>query len=233
MKSRLIRVMTGMLACVALAGMVSCNDDDDPTPQQLPVAFVSLYHASPNAPNLSIRVDDQQINTYPLDYAGYTGYLRFYTGDRNLKFGPYGANNVVIDSTITMNEGSIYSIFIVDEYDDASLLVLTDNSDAPASGKAKVRFLNLSPDAEDVSLQASGQEEAWFIGQSFKVPSDFKEVDAGAYNFQVTSTTGEDDVVSIPDINLKPGWFYTIVIRGYENPPGGNTNVISGEVIVN
>lgn len=233
MKSRLNRVMAGMFACVTLAGMVSCNDDDEPQVDPTPVAFVSLYHASPDAPDLSIVVDDQPINTYPLDYSEFTGYLRFRTGDRNLKFGPFGASNIVIDTTVTFTEGSVYSVFVVDDYNDASVLVLNDNSENPADGKAKIRFLNLSPDSEEISLLANGESGALFSGQAFKETSDFTEVNAGAYNFQVTSTGGGDNVLSIPDINLRPGWFYTIVVRGYENPPGGNTNVISAEVIVN
>jgi hypothetical protein len=229
----MIRVMTGMLACVALAGMVSCNDFDDPQVEQVPVAFVSLYHASPNAPDLSIQVDNQQINNSPLDYSEYTGYLRFRTGDRNLKFGPFGASNVAIDSTLTLTEGNAYSVFVVDEYDGASLLVLNDNSEEPATGKAKIRFLNLSPDSEEMTLLANGEAAAWFSDQAFKETSTFTEVDAKDYDFQVTSTTSGDDVLSIPDINLRPGWFYTIVVRGYETPPGGNTNVVSAEVLVN
>jgi hypothetical protein len=233
MKSRTIRVMTGMLACVALAGMVSCNDDDDPQVEPIPVAFVSLYHASPDAPDLSVQVDNQQINNYPLDYSDYTGYLRFRTGDRNLKFGPYDANNVVIDTTVTLSEANLYSIFVVDEYDNSKVLVLNDNSENPASGKAKIRFLNLSPDSEEMSLRANGSQNPLFAGQAFTETSEFIEVDATGYDFQVTSTSGDDNVLSIPDIELRSGWFYTIVVRGYETPPGGNTNVVSAEVIVN
>jgi hypothetical protein len=233
MKRRLIRVMTGLFACVTLAGMMSCLDTDEPAVDPTPVAFVSLYHASPDAPDLRVIVDNQQISSYPLDYSEYTGYLRFRTGDRNLKFGPYGADNVVVDTTLSLTEGNLYSVFVVDEYDEARVLVLTDNSDAPATGKAKVRFLNLSPDSEEVSLNAVGQEGALFSGQAFKEPSSFIEVDAKDYDFQITTTDGEDNVISIPDTSLKPGWFYTIVVRGYETPPNGNTNVASAEIIVN
>lgn len=233
MKSRMIRVMTGMLACVALAGMVSCNDDNDPQIEPVPVAFVSLYHASPDAPDLSVQVDNQQINNYPLDYSEYTGYLRFRTGDRNLKFGPYDANNVVIDTTVTLTESNLYSIFVVDEYNSSKVLVLNDNSENPANGKAKIRFLNLSPDSEEMSLLANGAQSPLFSGQGFTEASDFVEVDAKDYDFQVTSTSGNDNVLSLPDIELRSGWFYTIVVRGYETPPGGNTNVVSAEVIVN
>jgi hypothetical protein len=124
-------------------------------------------------------------------------------------------------------------MFVVDEYDNANLLVLNDNSENPASGKAKIRFLNLSPDSEEMSLIANGGQNPLFSGQAFMETSDFIEVDAQEFDFQVMSTSGNDNVLSIPDIDLRSGWFYTIVVRGYENPPGGNTNVVSAEVVVN
>jgi hypothetical protein len=232
-KRRMIRAAAGLLACAALVGMVGCLDNDNGDVQPEQVAFVSLYHASPDAPDLSIIVDDNQINTNPFDYSEYTGYLRFFTGDRELKFGPFGANNVTLDSTVTLEQGNAYSVFIVDEYDDASLLILNDNSDQAADGKAKVRFLNLSPDSEEIALRANDENDPLTPTQSFKEPADFVEVDAKAYNFQITSPDGSETILSVPDINLRPGWFYTIVVRGYLTPPGGNTNVISAEVVVN
>src|SRR5215216_3737284 len=113
MKSRLIRVIAGMVACVALVGATGCKDDNDPQAEPAPVAFVSLYHASPDAPDLSVIVDNEQVNTYPLDYSEYTGYLRFFTGDRRLQFGPFGASNVVIDTTVNLVAGNLYSVFVV------------------------------------------------------------------------------------------------------------------------
>ncbi|HEX6171056.1 MAG TPA: hypothetical protein VFZ33_15315 [Chitinophagaceae bacterium] len=51
-----------------LAVLAGCDDDDDENNVvPVEVAYVSLYNASPNSPDLDIVVDDRLINVYPLD----------------------------------------------------------------------------------------------------------------------------------------------------------------------
>lgn len=221
------------LSCVMLLAFTSCLDDDDPKIENVPVAYVSLYHGSPDAPDLDIEVDGRQINAYPFEYTDYTGYLRFYTGKRNLRFGPYASSSINIDTTIEFDANQLYSVFVVDEFEDADVVVTHDNSDAPAKDMAKIRVINLSPDAGDIDLAANGDEEAWSSDLAFKESSDFMEVDAAEYDFQVRSSANNDLLLSVPDIQLQPRYFYTIIIRGFETPPGGNGNVLAAQVVVN
>jgi len=214
--------------------LAGCKLDDDNANAVAPaVAYVALYNASPNSPGLNIMVDRRIINNNSFDYAEHTGYLRFYTGDRQLEFGPYGANNVVADTTVKFEVDKAYSVFFVDSYQKPDILVLSDDAPQPASGKARIRFLNLSPDTPDVNLNVSGADSALFKGQSFKEKSEFIEVDAKEYDFLVKLSSGNNDVLlTVPDINLQDGWMYTVLIRGYRTPPGGSSSVLSAEVIV-
>ena len=211
---------------------VSCEKNNEVTPPQA-VAYVSLYQASPDAPELDISVDNRQINTYPFDYAENTGYLRFYTGDRNLKFGPYDANNVAIDTTFNFEDNMAYSVFIVDEYPNIEAIKLDDNAPEPATGNAMVRFINLSPDTPALDLISTGDSNPMFTDQSFKESSDFMEVSAKDYDFEVNTSENDNMVLNVPDINIQPGWYYTILVRGYSNPPAGNMHELSAQIVVN
>ncbi|HMG91478.1 MAG TPA: DUF4397 domain-containing protein [Chryseolinea sp.] len=234
MMKKLIRAGMALLwACASLVFIIGCDPDGDENVQPSPVSYVSLYNASPNAPELDIVVDDRQINTYPFEYSDHTGYLTFYTGDRNLKFGPFGASNIVVDTTVTLEDEKTYSIFVVDEFTNASLLILNDNSEAPASGKAKVRFINLSPDGEAVLLRVKGESTSLTEEESFKEATDFFEVDAKTFDFEVISASNSEAKLQIPSVELQEGWFYTILVRGYTTPPAGNTNLLSADVLVN
>jgi hypothetical protein len=66
--------------------------------------------------------------------------------------------------------------------------------------------------------------------QSFKGATPFQEVDAQSYNFEVVA--GTESVLNIPNVSLPAGSYKTVLVRGYKTPPAGNTNVLSGEVIV-
>ena len=224
----------GLMFCAGLLVMLSgCDLDDEDAAEPEEIAYVSLYQASPDAPDLGIVVDNQQINAYPFDYADYTGYLRFYTGERNLKFRPFGASNVVIDSTVTFEDGVAYSVFVIDEYPDVGLMILEDNAEAPAEGNALIRFLNLSPDAPQVDLAVEGETDELFSEKSFKEEAEFIEVTADNYDFEVRTSDGDMVTLSIPDVTLQSGWYYTIVVRGYETPPTGNSNELSAQILVN
>lgn len=234
MTSKIFRAgMVAAMACTSLM-MTSCLDDDsnNTAPVEVPVSYVTLYNASPDAPDLNIIVDNKQINAGPFGYADNTGYLRFSTGERNLKFGPYGANNVTLDTVVTLVDSKAYSIFVVDNFQHAELLILTDTSAAqPASGKAMIRFVNLSPDAQPLALKVKNASGTLTSEQSFKGATTFMEVDANDYNFDVVSSGGTE--LSLPNISLQQGNYYTVLVRGYKTPPSGNTNVLSGEVVQN
>ncbi|HET9054178.1 MAG TPA: DUF4397 domain-containing protein, partial [Cyclobacteriaceae bacterium] len=220
------------LSCAMLLTFTACLDEDDPAPN-IPVAYVSLYHGSPDAPALDIEVDNNQINTAPFNYAEYTGYLRFYTGDRNLKFGPYASSSVNIDTTVTFEPDKAYSVFVTDEFENSGVLILNDNADPAASGKANVRIINLSPDAGDINFMVAEATGNWTEDLGFKEATEFMEVDAGEFDFQVRASDTDELLLSIPDVNLQSRYFYTIIIRGYDSPPNGNTNVLAAQVVVN
>lgn len=210
----------------------SCmDDDDDYVNQPAEVAYVSIYHAIPNAPNLDIVVDGRVINNTPFEYASYSGYLNFFTGSREIRFNVSDADNSLIDTTFNFEDGKAYSLFAVNQLPDVEALLVVDSAGAPVSGKAMVRFVNLSPDAPAFEVTANDAATPLFPGRSFKQATQFHEVDADVYSFSVKTAGGSDIVVAAEDVEILPGRYYTIITRGFVNPPEGNTNVLSVEVL--
>ena len=56
-------------------------------------------------------------------------------------------------------------------------------------------------------------------------------MDAKASSFVISPAGGTDELISVSDVNLRSGKFYTIIARGFKNPPAGNNNALSVEVI--
>jgi hypothetical protein len=219
------------LALIVL--LASCLDDDnDPVTEPVKVAYVSVYHASPDAPDFDIIVDDRAINVNPFDYTSYSGYLNFFTGNRNIKFNAVNANNALIDTTFNFEEGKAYSLFAIDRLSNLQALLVVDSSAAPAAGKAMVRFVHLSPDAPALDVSVSGETgDPLFANHSFKQATPFQEVDAKTYSFDIKNSGASDVLMSVDDITLQAGRYYTIVTRGFKTPPAGNTNILSVEVL--
>jgi len=223
----------GMTLCFSALVLVlaSCLDDDDSQNPATPVAFVSIYHASPNAPELDVIVDDRQVNR--LEFTDYTGYLNFYTGERNFKINPFNASNSLVDTTITFADGAFYSVFIVNNVPNVEALAVRDSASAPSEDKTKIRFINLSPDAGALEVTLNDGDSSLFEAREFKQPSNFVEVDAASSSFVLSPAGSSDELVKVSDIELRPGRFYTIIARGFTNPPAGNNNELSLEVIEN
>lgn len=212
-----------------LSVLSSCLNDE--SKYNAPAAYVSFYQGSPDAPDFAIKVNDRTINTDPFKYSDNTGYLRLLPGERNLKFETFDGLNVQIDSTVEFEVSRIYSIYISGEYINSGILILDDNSATPASGKAKLRVINLSPDAPEIDLSIATQTDALVEELAFEEASEFEEITAQRYDFQVKS--GDDILLAVPNINLQPGYHYTLVIRGYVTPTGESTRVLAAQLIVN
>jgi hypothetical protein len=212
--------------------LTSCMDNNSETVQPVPVGYVSIYHAAPDAPQLDVIVDDRKINFNPLSYSDHSGYLNFYTGDRTVKFTSSGAVNTLVDTVLNVEDGNAYSIFVINQLSNLETLVVRDSAATPSSGKAMIRFVQLSPDSPELTVTNTNAAGAnLFEGVSFKQATAFKEIDAAPTSFEIKSSDGSNVLLSATNVHLRPGNFYTIITRGFKNPPAGNTNVLSMEVL--
>ena len=213
----------------------SCLDDDGVTAPDLePVAYVALYNGSPDAPSLDVFVDNNRINSGGLDYADHTGYLRFFTGDRTLKFTPYNASNTLVDTTATFEEETLYSVFITGEESDLETLITEDEFPESSEGNAVVRIVHLSPDVPAVNLfTGEDSEEPFFENVAYQSASDFVTIPPGNTTLKLTSMGEGETLATVSDYKFVEDRVYTIVVRGYQEPPAGNGNALSVQVFMN
>lgn len=224
--SRYRGIFYSMTLLVLLA---ACNPDEEEfVSEPVEVAYVSIYHAAPNAPAFDISVDGRVINNNPFEYSAYSGYLNFFTGNRDFKFRSMNADNALIDTTFNFEDGKAYSLFAINTLSKIEALLVVDSAAAPADGKAMVRFINLAPDAPAFDLAAG--TTAIFTGNKFKDATQFTEIDADTYTFEVKNAGGTA-VLSAKDVDILPGRFYTIITRGFVAPPDGNDHVLSLEIL--
>lgn len=210
----------------------SCLDKDNEVPEPQPVSFVSFYHGAPDAPGIDIRLNDQKINKEAFPYKSYSNYITLSPGSKRIKFNPVNSEVSYVDTALTFREDKAYSLFFVDKLNQVDILVLQDSLVAPASGKARVRFLNLSPDASSVDLVSTGTSSAtWFGDVSFKENIEFQDVTSGLYSFQVKSTGTGEVLLPVSNIDLSANRIYTFVFRGFKTPPAGNTNGLDFQIL--
>lgn len=227
-----MRIAASAIFLSMILALTGCLDEGS-APKVTPVAYVAIYHGSPNGPDLDIEVDGKQISTARFKYADYTGYGAYFVGNRNFGFGPYSSSSIDLEDDFTLEIDKFYSLYIVGEYADAELVFLNDNTELPAVGKTKIRVINLSPDAGDIDLKIVDAANNLASDLSFKENSAFIEVTTAVTDFEIRASDDDEVLLSIPDVALNERWIYTIIIRGYETTPDGNTNVLAAQIVRN
>lgn len=222
----------GMLALALLPFLTSCLNDDDQKLESIPAAYVSFYHGSPNMSSIRIEVDHRLYNTNTFDYSTYFDYGRFYTGERNFSFKAGNAANSLLDTLVKLEVDKAYSFFITEEESGILPLIVEDELESPASGKAMIRLIHLSPDVEDVNLQLGDNGEELFENQAYREVSDFEEVEAGRLDLNLVSAANGESLVSAANVMVREGRIYTLVVRGYKES-SNSANSLSLQLVRN
>lgn len=220
-------ILTLMLAGI-ISTFSSCDKDDIVAP--IETANILVTHASPNAPGVDLLIDGVVQNASALNYPGNTGYLPINAGTRNFKVNVSGTSSTVINADLTFAKDQNYSIFAVDSVSKISAVVLSDDLTAPASGKAHVRFVHLSPDAPAVDVALTGGAVV-FGNKSFKEFTAFTPLDAGTYNLEVRVAGTSTVALPLPGIVLAAGKIYTVYAKGFLG--GSGAQALGAEIIVN
>lgn len=221
-----------MICLLALSTVLfSACSKDDPTPTPTPTAKVLVAHASPNAPGVDLLVDDTKQNTAALTFPANTGYLTVNAGTRNIKVNVAGTTTTVINANVNFEANKNYSVFAVDSVSKISAIVLGDDLTAPASGKAHVRFVHLSPNAPAVDIAVASTGTVVFPNTAFKSGTAFTPLTAGTYNLDVRVAGTSTVALVLPAITLQAGKIYTVFAKGFLG--GTGAQALGAQIIAN
>ncbi len=228
---KLFRLTT--LALAAITVFQSCTKEDEaPAPGR-----VLVTHASPTVGGVDLLVDDVKQNTAALTFPNSTSYITVNSGARGFKINAAGTATSAINANFTVEASKNYSFFAINTTAAANsgveLAAFVDDLTAPATGKAHVRVIHLSPDAPAVNVGVTGQTSNLFTNIVYKGATAFLPVDAGTYSLQVRLASNNAGVLTIPNVVLASGKIYTIFARGYVTVPTGNTNMLGATIITN
>jgi len=222
------KVFMALAPAVMIAAILtttSCKKDE------VTYANVLVAHASPDAPGVDLLIDNSKVNSAALTFPANTGYLQVETGTRNVKVNVAGTSTTVINADLALEKDKNYSVFAVNTVANIEPLVLVDDLTAPASGKAHVRFVHLSPDAPAVDIAVASNGTVVFGNKSFKESTAFTPLDAGDYNLDVRLAGTSTVALVLPTITLQAGKIYTVFAKGLAG--GTGAQALGAEIIIN
>lgn len=181
--------------------------------QASPDATVRVLHASPGSPAIDVLVNGQAF-VKNLAFGSVTDYAPLKAGDYKVQIVPTGQSpdNAVVSKDITVDAGQAYIIAVENPLKDIKAEIYKINLDAVKPGKARVRAIHASPDAGKVDIAITGGDKL-FTGLSQGDTSDYKDVDAARYSFDVR---GDKDRVlfTATGVEIAEGNVYDIFAIG-------------------
>jgi hypothetical protein len=203
-----------ILAAVTLSlGLLSCSKNTDYEP--VDISGLSIIHASPTTQKLNVYVDNNLATFNEFSFGSKVDYLNAYSGSRKFDVAKAGTNTSLKTEQLTLEPQVGYSLFVVDKLENIQFLLLKDDLTKPATGKARIRFVNLSPDGGALSLAINGQATDLFTNKAFKEYSTFETIDAAdKVTFNVKNATSSAIETTLVDTKIESGKIYTIYAKG-------------------
>jgi hypothetical protein len=195
-------------------------------------ASIRLAHFSPDTPQMDVYVvgfDGSETRVLEgLGYGEVSDYAPLEPGDYTFLLRPAGADpesEPAVTAAATLADGANYTFAAMGPNADLQQALLTDDLAAPPAGQAKVRLIQASSTAAEVTVTAAdGPTLAQDV--PFADTTGYAPVDAGQWTVTATSSTGAS-VTRL--LTLDPGTVNSlVVIEGTNGEPFDVTRVVDG-----
>jgi len=216
-----LKFLTLLLAATAMTA--ACGDDDDNTGPE-GEARVRVVHASPDAPDVDVLVDDSPVLT-GVPYLATSDYLAVAPGSRNLKVNAAGTTTTVIDADVDLVDGIDYTVIASGLVAGIESIVLEDDNSEPAAGLARVRAIHGAASAPAVDIYVTAPDADLAVETPALADielgdvADYIEAPAGDYQVRVTPTGTKTVVIDSGTLTLESGQVRTAI--AVDAPGGG------------
>jgi len=229
-----VTFFTRLALSLSLAlSLTSCIDDDNlqtPNPTPTDAAQGMIVNASPNSGDLFFFVDNNPINNIALTYTNNSPYLNYKAGARVFTV-KNATGNVLATKSVTPEVNNYFSVFAVNAFSNLELIAYKDVLVYPAPNNARVRFINLSPDAAPIDIKSTTKTYATSL--SFKSTTEYVEIPVGTYTFNFVNHDTQKTIYTNPGIQFTNGGVYTVYTKGYVAPPTGSNETFASQTIIN
>ena len=208
----ILRSIAALVIVLPLFAFGCSDDDDSPNAPDTSEAFVRVAHLSPDAPAVDVWVDGDVV-LQDVVFDDFSTYLPLPAGSHRVQVSPANQTTpIVIDASVTLTEGTYYTVAAMGPLASIQAVVLTDDLSRDPS-KAKIRFIHASPDAPPVDITLTDGTRL-FPDVAFKGSTPSKPVGSGSYDLQVRVAGTETVALSFGDVPLSNGTNYSIFATG-------------------
>lgn len=184
-------------------------------------ADVRVFHASPDAPNVDVVVNDDFANPLVSDLAfpDFTPFVSVPAADYNIKVVDAPTQTVTaIDVDLSLEPNISYDVLAIDTLANIEAFLAIDDR-RPVATESKVRIIHASPAAGtvDIYVTAPGTDintvDPTLPGVPFPANTGFLSLTPGDYEVTVTGTGSKMPAIGPAAITIEAGGVYTAIAR--------------------
>lgn len=182
-------------------------------------AYINIINASPDDSKVDFFINDTLKTVSPLAFGDSTGRLTVAGGSSEIST---KLNGVIINKSkinLFLAENKTFTFFIAGKIAKDSLVYVSteNNLKPPKIGFAKVKFVNVSPNAPllDVIFTLNATDSVPnFRSIGFRSGSAYQEFLPGNYTVKLRGTGKKISLIDIPGFNVVSGKIYTVWAKG-------------------
>lgn len=201
-----------LLIIITLAALSSCKKDNDD--QINGQASIMVTNAAEGSAAQDLMLDNATVSGSTVAYAHSSNYLNVKSGNHQAKFVNSGSATANATFNLSLQSGQHYSIYYTGDAStsSSSYFVTQDDLSAPASGKAKVRFVHLSSAAASTIDLGIATGNKIITGLAYRTASAYYNVDANTtfLLYAAGSVTASLNMAT----TMQSGKIYTIYVSG-------------------
>jgi hypothetical protein len=186
---------------------------------------VMFINASPNSPGFDILVNEVMVDDNKLIYPNNFLYKKMKVDSNIIKANVSNTTFSYLSEIKFLSKNTRYSFFIADSISKKYHLFLTDDLSAPNVGKAKIRFIHLSPNTPALDIVVASSGNVLYGNRVFKSATGFANLTAGNYNFELKLAGTSTVKYVAQSISLEDGKIYTVFIKGFSNASNASQNL--------
>lgn len=208
------------VAAIAVSVVLSACSKKYDNMEPVQLAALTIVHAGPDNKELDLYFGGDRVNKDPFKYGVKYGYLGAYPGNSSLSITERGKTTFLLTKNELYKSGQFYSTFLVDTGSKRAFFTVNDKLDSlVVNEKAKIRFINLSPDASALDLTVAGAATEIASNKAFKQFSVFTDIEPGDnVALEVKDFATKAVKTTLTGLKLEKGKFYTIWARGFNGP---------------
>ena len=204
--------LLSILLAGAIAAFSSCKKNDDDGMHVS--AYLMITNAAEGSAPQDMYVDNAKLSGSTVAYTQSSNYLTTSSGDHQAQFVTSGTSTANASFNLSLQGGHYYSVYYTGgaSASSSNYVVAEDDHSTPPSGKARVRFINLSAALNSaVDFGISGGNKL-VSGLAYRAASAYYDVDAST-SFALYLAGSSSVTLNIPT-TIQAGKIYTVYISG-------------------